>query len=552
MNRRAAAVAIVLTGLVFSPLPAYAAPTDLTTPAPPAAPSADTQTILVTLDHAGSDPEASAQAAVATASQAVGDGRVTDVRRVTTTTVAVTLSGGVSASEADQVAAQVDDQRNVKTASTATRFYPAATDWEANLWNINAAIGKYGVAADQAWGVTTGTSVATGAGVIVGVLDSGIVSHPDLDANVIAGYDIVGADADPTDDGVGTEWHGSHVAGTIAAVKDNSGVVGVAPGAKIEPIRVLGASGGSEADVIAAIHWAIGDVGGTASNGTPLPVNPNPVQVLNLSLGGESPVCDAPLQDAINSAVSKGIPVVVAAGNTSRPLFDFSPANCANVIRVVASTYEGGPATAYSNYGTYDAPATISAPGGSGYSTQCSGSALNQCGGVLSTVTDAGASGIGGYDFMFGTSMAAPHVSGVLALLRSIHPDWTVAQLTAAIRGSAIPVKGCSAVLCGTGIVNAARAVSINNFLTRTKAPSISGKFKVGKTLKAKPGRWWPKVKVSYRWLRNGAPISKATKSKYKLTKKDKSRWVTVQITVTGPAGFASQVEVPKSHKVKR
>ena len=184
MNRRAAAVAIVFAGLTLSPLPAYASPTDLTTPAPQPAASTDTQTILVTLDHAGADPEATAQAAVAQASEAVKDAEVTDVRRVTTTTVAVTLSGGVSASEADQVAAKVDDQRNVKSANTATTFYPAETNWESSLWNINASASKYGVAADQAWGVSTGS------GITVGVIDTGITAHPDLDSNVVAGYDF--------------------------------------------------------------------------------------------------------------------------------------------------------------------------------------------------------------------------------------------------------------------------------------------------------------------------------------------------------------------------
>jgi serine protease len=568
MMRRAAAVVVVLAGLAFSPLPAYAAPTEVNAPSPEPAETSGAQTILVTLDHPGGDPEAAARAAVATASETVEDATVTDVRRITTTTVAVTLSGGVSMSEADQVAAKVDDQHNVKTASTATVFHPADTNWESSLWDITAAASKYGVAADQAW------SVSSGNGVTVGVIDTGITSHSDLNANVVGGYDFVsssyepgdgdGWDSDPSDEGdahydtngkfVESSWHGTHVAGTIAAVRNGSGVVGVAPSAKVEPLRVLGANGGSEEDVIAAIRWAVGDPGvySPSDPTTPLPTNPHPVQVLNLSLGGGSAGCEAALQGAINYAVfTKGVPVVVAAGNYNEPLYNFSPANCANVIRVTASTYAGTRASAYSNYGDYWDPATVAAPGGSGISTPCSSTA-GECGGIFSTInlgtTTPGASG---YAYMWGTSMATPHVSGVLALLRALHPSWTVAQLTAALRGSATPVNGCSAVACGTGIVNATKAVAITNFLTLKKAPSISGKFKVGKTLKAKPGTWAPKVKVSYRWLRNGVAISKATKSKYKLTKKDKSKWVSVQITVTGPTGYAKDVRVPTSHKVK-
>jgi serine protease len=567
MKRRAAAVALVIAGLAFSALPAHAAPIEITPSAPEPAAAPDSQTILVTLDSAGNDPEAAAQAVVSKAADAIDGAEITEVRRVTKTTVAVTLSGGVTTSEADQVAAKVDDQSNVKAANAATVFHPADTNLENSLWNITAAASKYGVAADVAWNSTTG------AGVRVGVVDTGITLHPDLNANVIAGYDFVSApygpgdgdgwDSDPSDEGdahndsdgqsVKSSWHGTHVAGTIAAARDSSGVVGIAPNAKIEPLRVLGANGGSEADVISAIRWAVGDPSVyDPETGTPLVANLNPAQVLNLSLGGESPSCSIALQEAINYAVfTKGVPVVVAAGNFGKQLYTFSPANCANVIRVTATTYSGTWAD-YSNYGDYWDPATVAAPGGSGYSTPCN-STGGQCGGILSTF-NAGPQGPTSpdYAYMWGTSMAAPHVSGVLALLRAMHPEWTVAQLTAAVRGSATPVAKCSSVDCGAGIVNAAKAVAITNFITQLKAPSISGKFKVGKTLKVKSGKWSPKVKVTYRWLRNGRPISKATKSKYKLTKKDKAKWVSVQVTVTGPAGYARQIVVPTAHQVKR
>jgi serine protease len=329
----------------------------------------------------------------------------------------------------------------------------------------------------------------------------------------------------------------------------------VAPEASIEPLRVLGSNGGTEADVIAAITWAVGGTVYNPETGSPLATNPLPVQVLNLSLGGNDR-CSAAMQAAINYAVlTKGVPVVVAAGNSGEQLYQFAPANCANVIRVTASTYTGTKA-GFSNYGDYLDPATIAAPGGSGYSTPCD-STGGECGGVLSTIntgTDGPSTNPSvsvSYAYMWGTSMAAPHVSGVLALLHALHPDWSVAQLTAAIRGSATTMVGCSAVECGPGIVNAAQALTISKFFVRWKSPSISGKFKVGKTLKAKSGVWSPKAKVTFRWLRNGRPISKATKSKYKLTKKDKGKWVSVQVIASGPAGYAKNVTVPTAHKVK-
>lgn len=575
MKKWSVAVFVAAAGLAFSAIPAQAAPIDIAPLPEPTTPSRvkdTTRTILVTFDQSQKDPKASAEAAVSAIAEKVAGASVTSVEPVTKTIVAVTLDADLSTAEAASIEARVARVSGVKAADQATIFHPAADDnLETGLWNINAAMGKYSVAADAAWGTTTG------AGVTVGVLDTGITNHTDLNANVIAGYDFIdyagaggrtdlggdgdGYDADPTDEGdysydsngklSPSSWHGTHVSGTIAAVRNNSGVVGVAPGAKIEPLRVLGWAGGTEPDIIRAIYWAIGSQS-YKPDGTALPLNPNPVNVLNLSLGSnDKKPCSAAMQKAVDAAAAKRIPMVVAAGNYNVALSNSSPANCKNVISVTASTYTGGKAS-YSNYGTAAMPATIAAPGGSGVHTACPGS-VGECGAVLSTWNQGTTvEGDPWYGYMTGTSMAAPHVAGVAALLKAKNPSWGPAQIAAAMRGSANRMPSCTAVTCGTGVVNAPNALKVSKFFSLKKNPSISGKYKVGKKLTAKVGSWSPNpTKVTYQWLRDGKIISGANKSKYKLTKKDKKKKISLQVTVFGSAGYAYRIAVSSSHKIK-
>ncbi|NUT53963.1 MAG: S8 family serine peptidase, partial [Saccharothrix sp.] len=185
-----------------------------------------------------------------------------------------------------------------------------------------------GIGLSQAW-----DQGPSGAGQRVAVLDTGRTSHPDLTANYVGGYDFIsnavtandgnGRDANPLDQGDWTSgqcgvarpssWHGLHVGGTVAALRNNAiGGTGVAPLAKVVPVRVLGTSGGSLADIAAAIVWAAG--GAVAG----VPANPNPAKTLNLSLGGAAAACPASLQNAINIARNAhGATVVVAAGNSA-------------------------------------------------------------------------------------------------------------------------------------------------------------------------------------------------------------------------------------------
>lgn len=309
---------------------------------------------------------------------------------------------------------------------------------------------------------------STGSGVVVAVLDTGYRPHADLAANVLPGYDMItdtftandgtARDNDARDPGdyvsagacdgvllpledLKSSWHGTHVAGTIAAVSNNaSGVAGVAFNAKILPVRVLGRCGGYTSDIAAGIVWASG---GTVSG---LPANPTAARVINMSLGGGG-ACDITSQNAIDSARSRGTVVVVAAGNSSDDAANYSPASCAGVITVAAVNRRGSKAY-YSNHG---AKVAVAAPGGE--------MLLSDADGVLSTL-NAGATTPGGdsYTHYQGTSMAAPHVAGVVALMLSKNPSLTPDDVAAKLKSTARPFPS-TCEQCGTGIVNASAAV---------------------------------------------------------------------------------------------
>ncbi|MFC3129898.1 S8 family peptidase [Coralloluteibacterium stylophorae] len=310
-----------------------------------------------------------------------------------------------------------------------------------------------GISMPPAWDITNGS------GTVVAVIDTGITSHGDLNANIIGGYDFIsdsatardgnGRDSNAADEGdwyganecgagypaASSSWHGTHVAGTVAAVTNNgNGVAGVAYGAKVVPARVLGKCGGYTSDIVDAITWASG---GSVSG---VPSNPNPAEVINMSLGGGGS-CSSSYQTAINGAVGRGTTVVVAAGNSNTNVSSAVPANCGNVVAVAATTSTGSRAS-FSNYG---AGIDVSAPGQ----------------GILSTLnTGSTTPGSASYASYNGTSMAAPHVAGVVALMQAVAPTpLTPAQVESILKSTAKPLPGSCSGGCGAGIVDAHAAV---------------------------------------------------------------------------------------------
>jgi len=311
---------------------------------------------------------------------------------------------------------------------------------------------------------------STDAPVRVAVLDTGYTDHPDLVANIDAesGRDMVhdtyisndgdGRDADARDPGDWTDrnycyqgwpgydssWHGTHVAGTVSAVTNNSaGVAGVGYNLiKVIPVRVLGQCGGYSSDIADGIRWAAG----LEVDGETLAA---PAQVINMSLGG-SGTCtpDSEYQLAINDAVARGTTVVVAAGNSNADAGDFTPASCANVVSV-AATGRTGDRAYYSNYGSV---VDLAAPGG-----DMSGSSGD---GVLSTM-NSGATDPAEptYAYYQGTSMAAPHTAAVAALLYIAKAGIAPNEVEAVLKDSTRSFPGsCSG--CGTGILSAGAAMT--------------------------------------------------------------------------------------------
>jgi len=349
----------------------------------------------------------------------------------------------------------------------------------------------------NAWDITHGSS-----DVVVAVVDTGIIyEHPDLTGRILPGYDFVSSlkesvdgnvtvpddieflrshdgdarDMDASDPGDSineqerllfdsidiecymgkSSWHGTAMASIIAAnVDDGIGIAGIDRHAKILPVRAIGKCGGRRSDMLDAIRWAAG------VNDPNLPPNPTPARIINLSLGVDD-LCTTADQSAINEAVDAGAVIVAAVGNNGRntDAYPSSPSHCQNVIGVMASDKYGFRAS-YSNFGR---DADIAAPGGD----------LSPATHNILVATDLSMTNPGtdfGYRSATGTSVASPHVAGVLALMLSINPDLTNRELEALLMDSTrsfpqeddpqySPELMCEQSFCGAGILDAFAAV---------------------------------------------------------------------------------------------
>lgn len=321
----------------------------------------------------------------------------------------------------------------------------------------------------QAWDIENGSSNP----VTVAVIDTGILAgHPDFAGKILPGYDMIsdssrardGNGRDPNPEDVGdkvlpaqSSYHGSHVAGTIAAATNNTvGVAGVSWGAKILPVRVLGLNGtGSSADIIDAMYWAAG----LAVSG--VPNNPNPAAILNLSLGGDYPCSQSPAyQAAINAINTAGKIIVVAAGNENLDASQSTPASCSGVITVGATDFAKARAP-YSNFGLR---IDLMAPGGDN-SQDLDNDGFGD--GVLS-LSKNDTSGNFNYTYKNGTSMATPHVAGVIALLKSRDPSLNYSRALDILSRTAQPLTATkctgsgtakTSADCGAGLIDAQAAL---------------------------------------------------------------------------------------------
>ncbi|NIJ81326.1 serine protease [Xanthomonas arboricola] len=410
----------------------------------------DGSNALATASVLTSSLRAAARAVPAKAGRALG---LNSVRRLAVGPELIQADRALDRAEAETLMRQLAADPNVQSVEVDQILHATLTPNDARLseqWAFGTT--NAGLNIRSAWDKSTGTNV------VVAVIDTGIVSHPDLDANILPGYDFIsdaatardgnGRDSNPADEGdwnpggisgcavSDSSWHGTHVAGTVAAVTNNTtGVAGTAFNAKVVPVRVLGRCGGSLSDIADAIVWSSG---GSVSG---VPANANPAEVINMSLGGGG-TCSTTMQNAISGAVSRGTTVVVAAGNSSANVSGSLPANCANVIAVAATTSAGAKAS-YSNFGT---GIDVSAPGSAILSTLNSG-----------TTTPGSAS----YASYNGTSMASPHVAGVVALVQSAAPSpLTPAAMETLLKNTARALPGACSGGCGAGIVNADAAVT--------------------------------------------------------------------------------------------
>ncbi len=346
----------------------------------------------------------------------------------------------------------------------------------------------------SAW--TSGLPGATGRpSAVVAVLDTGITPHPDLDGRLLPGYDFVsevlfsgdgdGRDDDPSDPGdwvsaddrndpryahcaeQPSSWHGTVIAGMLAAGTNNGiGVAAMSHDGRVLPVRVAGKCGATVVDIIDGMRWAAG----LRVNGVPL--NPHPARIVNVSFGGND-VCGNAYQSAADELRAAGVVIVAAAGNDHGHVA--RPANCRGVVGVMPLNRDGFKAH-YANFGPALSDSGVATVGGDDSGGGAWGALLGDTG--LVSVWNDGRQGPGqaGYAALYGSSFAAPVVSGTLALMLSVNPELSAAQLVDGLRRSARPHVTsphigvcsssnpgrclCTTSTCGAGIVDAAQALA--------------------------------------------------------------------------------------------
>jgi subtilisin family serine protease len=324
----------------------------------------------------------------------------------------------------------------------------------------------YDIDAPEAWDLHTGSNSVT-----IAVIDTGIdLDHPDLQTNIVPGYNYISPGALPDDD----HGHGSHVAGIAAAVGNNGiGIAGVSWQARLMPLKILDAFGnGSTYNLAQAIYYA-------ADNGA---------KVINMSLGGSCGTGWPEVEAAVNYAVNKGVLLVAASGNNySTPLL------CPGAISGVMAVGATDSFDLHAAYSTYGVGLAVSAPGSSIYST------VNY----------------GGYGYKSGTSMATPHVAGLTALIWSYAPSLSSSQVRDLIQNTAndLGTPGWDQYF-GYGRINAHRALEVVTLwpapsnpllLVGDNQPTASTVVQIG-TANPAPITWSAAISPTTSWLTLAPP----------------------------------------------
>jgi serine protease len=479
---------------------------------------------------------------------------------------------------------------SVETAEEDQRRYPHAVPndplFTGQWYEQNAQ--PAGVDAVTAWDTTTG-----GSNIVIADLDTGVrFDHPDLLAvsasgRLLPGYDFItdpaiandgdGRDPDPSDPGdwvtaadaqttefsgcdvENSSWHGTRTAGILGALSNNStGITGMTWKPLILPVRVLGKCGGVDSDILDAMRWAAG------LQVTGVPNNPNPAQIINMSLGGTG-ACTSAEQTVINEVVAAGVLVVVSAGNEGGPVD--SPANCVGVAGI-AGLRNDGTKVGFSSLGPEVA---LSSP---------AGNCVNSTGACLFSIDTTVNNGTttpttNGYTDQLnpnlGTSFSAPIVSGIGALMATVNANLTPAQLIARLKEGAkiFPVSSdttvpschvpasatdlqtaecnCTTQTCGAGMANAPGALKaalrpIAAVMIPTTVAAGQNVTLAGTGSAAACGH----TIVTYAWTNvsnTGNAITGANTASAMVTAPT-SGSITVRLTVTDDAGLQDTADV--------
>jgi serine protease len=590
MSRRAATTVLVSL-LVLSGLTAAAGTTAAAEessgsavvpgrPAVDATPDVARGLIVRTTSGSPSDAVlAATDAALGTQAQVAGDDRL--VPQISTVDFDTVVDGEV----AETTAARLEERGDVVWAipnrlRRVDARPPVSTNdplfsRQRNLWDTSAGPrGGYSIQAPALWRATKGSPST-----IVAVIDTGIVAHPDLAGQLVPGYDFVssrsrardgdGRDADPTDRGdwntsrqcpypgsTASSWHGTFVAGQVAAAADNrAGVSGVAPNVKVQPIRALARCGGWDSDILDSITWASG---GRVPG---VPDNPTPAPIVNLSIGGtaQSGSDRARTCRAFNAVAkagrARGSVFIAAAGNESADANRSIPASCSEYISVGAISRKGFSAV-YSNIGS---TVDLSAPGGD--------TTVDGRSDAIISLGNSGRrrAGSPAYVRYEGTSMAAPQVAGGAALLHGLGFT-TPGALRSALYASVSPFRARSGAYArkrvrldghqyridlncstwgkgkGKGRVGCGRGrLDLGRVQAPTAAPTISGTTVVGGALTASTVPWVRRpAAITHTWRADGVVVGSGPV--YRPTAADVGRRLTV--TASPATGIFARLAV--------